>query len=241
MVQQFDRVIAVSNQIKNELESAGARAGTLRLLHNAIVVERYQRTGRTGYLAELTGRQLCRPVIVSIGRISPEKGQMDLVEALGIVRAQGGKVSAILVGDGPDRARVWERVCELGLQDSVSLTGYLSNPERVLEEADLMVLPSHTEGLPNVVLEALAMQVPVLATSVGGTPEIVTEGETGRLVPPRSPEALAAAIRAFLTDPRPYKRMAEQGRTLVQEQFDFKTRTRRLESIYAELVSQSPS
>ena len=91
-------------------------------------------------------------------------------------------------------ARRWSRECaRLGLQETVHFPGYVSQPERILEETDLMVLPSHTEGLPNAALEAMAMEVPVLATRVGGTPEVVSDGETGRLVDPRSPEMLARA------------------------------------------------
>ncbi len=104
------------------------------------------------------------PVIATIGRISPEKGQADLVEALRIVAARGHKVTAVLAGDGPDRAALQEKVGALGLEASIRFPGYVSHPAQLLEETDLMVLPSHTEGLPNAVLEALAMEVPVLAT-----------------------------------------------------------------------------
>ena len=100
-----------------------------------------------------------------------------------------------------------------------------------------MVLPSHTEGLPNAVLEAHAMEVPVLATRVGGTPEVITDNETGRLVPSHAPDALADGIIDFVHNPEPWRRMATAGRLMVERQFDFKARTRRLETIYAELVA----
>ena len=99
-----------------------------------------------------------------------------------------------------------------------------------------MVLPSHTEGLPNAALEAFAMEVPVLATRVGGTPEVVTDGETGRLVPPHSPESLAAGIISFLDDPATWRRWTQQARRIVETRFDFKTRTSRLEAIYDEVM-----
>lgn len=232
----YDCVIAVSGQIRDEILDSGVRATHLRLLHNAIVLERYKRTGRSGFLAELVGRPLTGPVLASIGRLSPEKGHADLVEALAMVAAQGHTFSAVLAGDGPDRERLAQRIAELGLESSVHLPGYVSQPQRVLEETDLMVLPSHTEGLPNAALEALAMEVPVLATRVGGTPEVIADGETGRLVAPHAPDALAAAIVDFVSNPITWRRMAARGREVVEARFNFATRTRQLEQIYVELA-----
>lgn len=235
IVRHFDRVIAVSGPIRDRLAAAGVPADNLCLLHNAIVIERYRRTGRRGFLADLIGRPIEGPVIATIGRMSPEKGHRDLIEALGLVAARGFKVSAVLVGDGPSRPGLLERIRDLGLEDSVHLPGYVNQPQQILEETDLMVLPSHTEGLPNAALEALAMEVPVLATRVGGTPEVVTDGETGRLVDPRSPDALAGRIVEFLSDPAPWRRMARRGREMVETRFNFQQRTFMLEAIYSEL------
>jgi glycosyltransferase involved in cell wall biosynthesis len=128
------------------------------------------------------------------------------------------------------------RVRALGLSDVVRFLGYVDQPQRILEGTDLMVLPSHTEGLPNAALEALAMEVPVLATRVGGTPEVITDGETGRLVPARAPQQMADAIDEFLDDPALWKRMAQQGRVMVEQRFDFLARTRTMEHIYSELA-----
>jgi glycosyltransferase involved in cell wall biosynthesis len=237
IIPSFDCVIVVSEQIREALRAQGVPGDNMRLLHNAIVLDRYRRTGERGFLAKLVGRPLRAPVIASIGRLSPEKGHADLIDALAIAAARGHRVSAVLAGDGPERRRLLEKVQALGLEDSVYLPGHVNQPERLLEEADLVVLPSHTEGLPNAALEAMVMEVPLLATRVGGTPEVVTDAETGRLVNPRSPEALAAGIIEFLTHPAPWKQMARRGREVVERQFNFQTRTRRLETIYAELAA----
>jgi glycosyltransferase involved in cell wall biosynthesis len=238
IVRSFDRVIAVSQLIGTEMATRGVSPKQLRLVHNAIVIERYRRSGRTGYLAELVGHQLSGTVIASIGRLSSEKGHADLVEALALAAARGWRPNLVLAGDGPARADLEGKVRALGLAGAVHFTGYVNQPERLLEETALMVLPSHTEGLPNAALEALAMQVPVLATRVGGTPEVVIDGETGRLVPPRSPQALADAIIDFLTDPAPWRDLADNGRRMVERRFDFKARTRRIEAIYSELLTE---
>jgi glycosyltransferase involved in cell wall biosynthesis len=235
----FDRVIAVSERIRDDISAAGVRPGRLVLLHNAIVLDRYRRTGRTGALAELLGRAPDGPVLASIGRLSPEKGHADLIEALAIVAARGQQLTAVLAGDGPERSRLTERIRARGLEDRVHLVGYVDPPQRILEETDLMVLPSHTEGLPNAALEALAMGVPVLATRVGGTPEVIADGETGRLVEPRNPREMADAILDYLADPARWKDMAADGRRMVERRFDFGARTRALEALYDELVTEA--
>ena len=236
VARKFDRVIVVSAKIQQELIARGVPPGIIRLVHNGIVLERYRRTGQRGALAGLLGRELPGPVVVTIGRISPEKGHLDFVEALGIVARRGRPLSAVLIGDGPAREQVAERVRALGLEASVHMPGYQSQPERFLEDVDLMALPSHTEGLPNVVLEALAMDVPVVATAVGGTPEIITDGDTGRLVPPHAPEAMAEALLAFQQDPAPWRAMAHRGHQVVEDRFSFAQRTRTMEGIYTELL-----
>jgi glycosyltransferase involved in cell wall biosynthesis len=241
VARHYNCVIAVSSEIRDELQRAGVPERALRLLHNAIVIDRYQRTGRRGGIAGLAGREVTRPVISSIGRLSAEKGHGDLLEALAIVRATGQRVSAVVAGDGPERPTLMEQARALGLDQTVHFTGHVSEPQRILEETDLMVLPSHTEGLPNAVLEALAMNVPVLATRVGGTPEVISDGETGRLVPPRAPQAMASAILQFLTDPAPWAAMAVRGREMLERRFDFRARTRRLELLYDEVLAGGPA
>lgn len=237
VVRGFDRVIAVSRQIEQDLLKAGVSESKIRLLHNAIVVENYQRKGMRGVLQEVVGRPVESPVIASVGRLSAEKGHADLVDAIVVVKKAGHKVSLVLIGDGPERQSLLRQVEKLGLQDCVHLPGYVQAPQRLLEDVDLMVLPSHTEGLPNAALEALLMEVPVLATRVGGTPEVIIDGETGRLVEAHSPQQLAEGIFQFLVSPEEWRRMAKRGKERVERHFDFRARTRKLEAIYQEIVS----
>jgi glycosyltransferase involved in cell wall biosynthesis len=233
----FDSVIAVSRRIEQDLLDAGVPKKQVCLLHNAIVVENYRRQDGGGILESFVGKRLSHPVLVSIGRLSPEKGHADLVDALRIVAARGRRIEAVIAGDGPSRKDLIERIAAAGLQASIHLPGYVNAPARLLQDADLMVLPSHTEGLPNAALEALVMNVPVLATKVGGTPEVVIDGETGRLVASRQPEALAGGIIEFLDHRAKWQEWADRGRKMVEEQFDFKARTRRLEHLYESLAS----
>ena len=237
IVRRFDMVLAVSARIRDELLEAGVPSERVRLVHNAIVMERYHRTGDRAYVASLVGHDVSGPVLACIGRLSSEKGHADLIEALGIVAGRGHRVTAVIAGDGPERPRLQQLIAMHRLTDSVFLPGYVAEPQRVLDGADLMVLPSHTEGLPNAALEALAMNVPVLATAVGGTPEVIEDGVSGRLVPPRDPQALARGIEEFLANREDWARMAQQGRTRVAGRFDFQARTRTIETLYTELAA----
>lgn len=239
VVSGFDRVIAVSSEIRREALAHGVAPHRICVVHNAIALDRYQPTGRRGFLDDWIGRALKRPVITTLGRLSPEKGHADFLHALAKVASVGTRLSAVLLGDGPERSRLMRLASELGLEGCVHLPGHTEQPARALEDSDLMVLPSHREGLPNAALEALAMQVPVLATAVGGTPEVIVDGETGRLVPPRSPALLAAGIEDFLVNPGPWRRLAACGREVVRTRFSFEARTRTVESIYMDLVGRA--
>ena len=158
---------------------------------------------------------------------------------MGLLTRTGHRLSAVIAGEGPERPKLEQMVRSLGLIGRVTLPGHLEQPQRLLEEADLLVLPSHTEGLPNAALEALVMDVPVLATSVGGTPEVIEDGLTGRLVPPQDPRAMASAIRDFLADRAVWSAMALQGHARVLESFDFRARTHKVEALYCEMLEAS--
>lgn len=239
VLRRYDLVIAVSARIRQQLLDAGVPNDRIALLHNAIVLENYQRHAQPGDESPEFAGAGPGPVLVSLGRLSPEKGHADLIEALRLVAARGVSVSAVLAGDGPSRAALEAQVAAAGLGGQVSFPGYVSTPARLLRKADLVVLPSHTEGLPNAALEAFAMEVPLLATAVGGTPEVVTNGVTGTLVPPHSPEALAGGILDFVENQAAWRQRAKRARQVVEEQFDFTVRTRKLEQLYLSLAGSA--
>ena len=234
----FDRVIVVNAEMRDILLKEGVPSDIISVLHNCIVKENYYKDGTTGYISQSVGKELTRPVIGTLGRLSPEKGHLDFVEAAAIVLARGFEASFVIVGDGPEESRIKDRISEKGLGKSVTLTGYLRDPRRVLQDFDLMVLPSYTEGLPNVVLEAFMMEVPVISTAVGGVPDIIRDGEEGILIKPGNPEKMARMIMDFLDDPVKHDRMALKGEKIVENHFDFKIRTQNLEKIYIEIIGR---
>ena len=234
----FNRVIVVNAPMRDALLKEGIPAPIISVLHNCIVKENYYRDHETGYISQCVGREIGSPVIGTLGRLSPEKGHGDFVEAAAIVISKGYKAHFVIVGDGPEAGKIDGMISEKGLGHSVIMTGYLRDPRRVLQDFDLMVLPSYSEGLPNVVLESLMMEVPVISTAVGGVPDIIRDGQEGVLIPPGDPGTMARTIMDFLDDPEKYKRWRVKGKKIVEDRFDFKNRTRILEKIYTEIMER---
>ncbi len=143
------------------------------------------------------------PRLINIGRLSEQKGQLTLVEAAARLRAQGRAFEIILIGGGPLREPIEERIRQLGLCDSVKLVGWRTGAEVKQELLDSrgLVLPSFAEGLPVVIMESLALGRPVISTYIAGIPELVSPGENGWLVPAGDVEELAAAMTKMLDAP----------------------------------------
>lgn len=163
------------------------------------------------------------PMILSVGRLMADKGQHVLVDALAALAAEGFDVRARIVGDGPNRAQLQRQINEAGLAERIELLGSVGQdrlPE-LYRASDLFVLSSFAEGIPVVVMEAMASAVPVIATSVMGLSELVTAGLTGRLVQPGRPDQLARQIRSALEDGAATAKMSEAARARVASEFTY--------------------
>lgn len=157
------------------------------------------------------------PVIVSVGRFKAPKDFVSLVRALRDLPA--GTFSAHLIGSGPEHATVAREIRELGLTDAVELLGERENVPELLAKADVFVLSTLSEGLPMTVLEAMAAGVPVVASDVGGVPELVVHEETGLLVPAGDRVALASALARLLAEPDLRRRLGSAGRVRAETTF----------------------
>lgn len=177
-----------------------------------------------------------RPVVAFVGRLCPAKALPDLLTAFAAVRAEGNDPLLAIAGDGPLADEVRRSVERLGLTSRVIFTGWLQDPRRLYAAADLLALSSVVEGMPGVVLEAMASGLPVVSTDAPGCAELIVPGETGLLVPRRRPDELARALLDVLGDPEKARRMGEAGRRRAFEQFDIRRMTRRYEALYLELV-----
>ena len=162
-------------------------------------------------------------VVVAAGRLSPEKGFGVLIDAAARICAADPGVGFVLFGEGNERAALEAQVAAFGLTQRFRMPGFTPDLDRYLPWADVVVLSSFTEGLPNVLLEASAAGVPVVGTAVGGVPEVIADGETGYVVPPGDPTTLAARLSQFLGDRELRRTMGDAGRRRMQTQFTFES------------------
>lgn len=231
------RIVAVSEQTRRALVAQGYPAQLIEVVPNGIHPVDHGGNSNGRSLLGSLGVPPEAPVVGEVARLCDAKGQSDLIRAV----ARLPEVRAVLVGEdlengGAFRARLEREAEQAGVGSRVVFAGYRpAGP--ILRELDVFVLPSLIEGMPITVLEAMAHGKPVVATAVGGTPEVVVEGETGLLVPPGDPERLAAAIRSVLDDRELARRMGEAGRIRVAERFSVEAMTRRVLEIYDEVVA----
>ena len=176
------------------------------------------------------------PRVVTVGRLAAPKDPLTLVRALAAVR---GPFDARIVGDGPERSAVEAEIRACALEGAVELLGERRDVQRLLAEADVFVLSSRSEGAPISILEAMATGVPVVASAVGGVPEIVKDGATGLLVPPGDPAALAAALEALLADPALRDRLGAAGQARVRERFSLAQLRRAHLDLYARELARA--
>lgn len=173
-------------------------------------------------------------VIASVGRLSQEKGQAYLLQALAAVRDTIPSIVCLIAGDGPMRHTLQRQACALGLEDVCRFLGDVPEVETVFAAADVTVLPSLFEGMPNAVLESMAMGCPVIASAVGGAVELVRQGETGLLVPPGNAKALAAALVELAGSVERRDRMRARSREIAEARHGIDTMIRSIEGLYME-------
>lgn len=230
-----DRIVTVSEEMERRLVKRGLPQQKTVTIQNALdpqvfraVTERVTR--------EQLGVSADDLLLGVIGRFSPEKGVDIFLDALRRVVERHPQVKAILIGEGPMEGNLRQQVESYGLQSQVLFAGYQPQISSFYPLLDLLVLPSRSEGLPNVALEALFFRVPVVATAVGGTPEVIVDDETGLLVPSEDPLAMAAAIEQILVDESLRQRLISGGEERIKNHFLPEARVQKIESLYMELL-----
>ncbi len=189
------------------------------------------------------------PLILSVGRLVEKKGFPDLIKACQLLRRRGLQFRCRIVGGGePDYRDVLQRLIDdLGLQDTVKMSGAVTQEElrEIYQKADLFALPCQVvangdrDGIPNVLVEAMAMRVPVVSTEISGIPELIEHEVNGLLVAEKNPSAMAAALERLLLDPELGRRIAQAGRERVCRDFDSEHTTRVLKQLFVEQLQQN--
>ncbi len=231
------RVVAVSESARREyIEHLRLPPEKVVTIYNGIDVDRFrvEPSVRAQVRAELGIPQKAR-LTATVAVLRPQKGIEDMLEALPAMVNRVPNLHYMVVGDGPDRQNLERKISERGLEDRVTLTGVRPDVPRMLAAADVFVLPSYTEALPTVVAEAMASGLPVVATRVGGIPEMVDD-TTGILVDPGDREGLAAAVSAILTDNDMASALGDQGARTAERRFDIRKQAARLVTEYRELA-----
>jgi len=225
-------VVSVCEAFTQRLLRYGVLPGRLRVLHNSAEPKPRAAPELLHELRARLGVEDSDAVIVTIGRMSREKGHAELIEALHALPPTRRPWKLVLVGEGPERKRLESLVAQRGMAQRVVFAGYSTNIDEFYGIATLFVLPSHSEGSPNVILEAMAASVPIVATAVGGTPEILRHEVTALLPRSRDPRALAQAIARLLNDEKEASDLARAALDDLRQRFSPAVYRDRLIEIY---------
>jgi glycosyltransferase involved in cell wall biosynthesis len=229
------KVVAVSNSISQRLVFMSGNK--IRVILNAVdptevEIENLGRNAR-----DSLGIPPQALVAGVVGRLSPEKGQKYFLRALALARERIPHLIGILVGDGQDRQALEAEGATLGLSGAIHFTGHVTNVAEYFRAMDLVVMPSLSEGMPNVALEAMLFGKALVATRVGGIPEVVLDGITGLVVEPRDSEQLASAMCSLLESPALLDSHGQAGHQRVMDEFSPALRTKRILDLYQEVLA----
>lgn len=241
LVHQLSTVIVVNSAAVREFLVKEHRfpSDAIRVIHNGVDFERFARArgDRRVLFPDLDGHHKLVAVLANMR--NAVKGHAYLVEAARAICRAVPETKFLLIGEGEERPKVEKLVHEMGLTQNFVFLGYREDIPELLNCCDLSILPSVAEGLPNAVLEAMASGLPIVATRAGGTAEIIEDGISGLLVPPRDPEALAQAALRLLQDIDFAKKLARAGQQRVQTQFSFDRLFWKLDLLYTELLKRT--
>lgn len=231
-----DQVVAVSGYVRNYLISAGVPGNHVEAIPTGIDLGRYSPTADHGTLRNELGLASDTVLIGTVAILRIKKGHADLLRAAQSVLRIYPDTHFVIAGDGPQQENLKRMIGELDIASRVHMLGLRRDVMNVLQSLDLFVLPTHQEALGTAFIEAGAMGLPVVATDVDGVPEVVVDGETGKLVPAKDSVALAAAILGFLDDPQRRRQFGENARQRIDREFSREVMAERMQRLYSRLL-----
>ena len=234
----YRATICVSDDLRETCLRAGVPPERCRVVYNAIDTQEFHRTCCPAEAKQRLGAPSEGLLIGAVGRLSREKRFDLLIDAMCRLRQNGHAVSLWIAGDGNERQALETQIAELDCQAFVRLLGHVTDPREFYEALDLYVLSSDREGLPNVVLEAMAMGVPVVATRVAGVPMLLEDGACGMIVEPSNVEAMVNAIQQLAVDPQRRLDLVRGAYERVASQFLFSQRMLKVAAIYKEVLKR---
>ena len=236
----YNVIIAVSKDIGNKLLKKRFGKDKVIVIENGIDPSQYEEEvdGFVGndYLSSLKNNIR----FAVIGRLYPDKGHRFFISAFSEVVKKYTSCVALIIGDGPAEENIKQQIKELNIEKYVHLCGVKKNMKYIYNNIDYLVIPSLTEGLPYVLLEAMLYKVPVLSTHVGGIPDLITNGATGYLVPPGDVESLRNGMENLLNNPEKSQKMAENAYVLVKEKYFASRMVDHIGRLYGALINNDP-
>jgi glycosyltransferase involved in cell wall biosynthesis len=230
----FNAVITVSDKAQKRLRRYRP-SSRLITVHNTLDTKAYRRI-QVGAFRESLNVPKGMPLLAKIGRLSPEKRQEQLLRAARRLLDEGYQFKLLLIGVGPDEPMLRHLTQQLGLTKVIVFTGFIEDMLPVYSDLDLVVQTSSTEGLPNVILEAMLMRVPVIATDVGGTSEVIDSPDVGTLIEPDNEQMLVGELKSFLDRPDTYRGKLDKAEQRIRENFDSDQRLQTMAALYRELL-----
>ncbi|MBU0753839.1 MAG: glycosyltransferase family 4 protein [Planctomycetes bacterium] len=231
-----DRYIAISHAIREVMIRDKIPAEKISVVHSGIDLSRFEGIQGRSTLRKEFGLKEDTPVVGTVAHFAWHKGIEFLVEAAIAIRKKIPNVKIFLIGEGKLEGRIRDLVDKLDLHETIVFTGFRKDIPQVLDFLDLFVMPSVLEGLCTSILDALSSRLPVIGSEVGGIPEIIEHEKTGLLVPPRDPQALAAAVVRLLEDRALAQRLAQAGRQKVEKQFSIQSMVIGNRKVYEKLL-----
>ena len=235
-----DCVVTVCEAFAKQLANMGVPRERIRVQHNSIRPTPAVNAQEMSAFRRRLGVKDDERMILAAGRLSKEKAQIDLLRAFKDLRETNPDIDAklVIVGDGPERQSLESATSSLGIRDCVVFAGQVKNVEVYYAAADELANPSYSEGSPYVLLEAMAANLPIVATSVGGVPEMVENNKSALLVPAGDPQAMAEAIRRILTDEPLAQRLSAKASTLGFLHFSAENYVRSLVQTYRDVIDR---
>jgi len=234
---RLDRVLSVSARLADRMaREVGYPRERIQTIRNGLDLDQWSAGDRAATRAAL-GAGPQDVLVLAVGRLVPVKNHALLLRAAAQLREAGVHCRVLIAGDGPLRPQLESQVRSLGIEPGVTLLGERQDVADLLAACDVFVLSSDSEGMSNTIIEAMAAARPVVATNVGGNPELVVDGETGMLVESRNPEALSTAIASLASDCATRQRMGSAGRDRARREFDVHRMLHEYERLYLDVAA----
>ena len=238
-MKNVDVIIAISEGVKKVLVEGGVDPENVEVISSGIDFSSFEEDSSALTSKDYLHREFSFAVddylVGIVAHLADHKGHQYLIQATKILKQQAPKIKTIIVGEGPLSMELDRQAKELDVEDIIFFLGFRKDIPKILSSLDLFVLSSHLEGMGSSILDAMASRLPVVATKVGGIPEVVINGETGLLVPPRNPSALARAILRLYSDKTLASRLGQKGYELVHRKFSAEAMADKVVRLYEKI------